>query len=60
MSPKLSWSAFFDRTSDAFNSITFLPASLATNVAVVVLPIPGGPDNNAAFHGPLGALNAFS
>ena len=40
--------------SEAFNSSTCRPASSATKTAVVVLPIPGGPERSAALKGPLG------
>ena len=36
-------------SSDAFNSITSYPQCLATTLAKVVLPHPGGPDSNNSF-----------
>lgn len=51
--------AFFDLASDALNSNKSRPDSLATNVADVVLPIPGGPESSTAFQGPFGEENVF-
>mmetsp|Transcript_32032 Transcript_32032/g.77825 ORF Transcript_32032/g.77825 Transcript_32032/m.77825 type:complete len:229 (-) Transcript_32032:1059-1745(-) len=58
-SPSPFWSAFFDRTSEALNSKRSRPASVATSVAEVVFPIPGGPDKRAAFQGPPGFDQVF-
>ncbi len=56
-SPRLVSKLFLERVSDAFNSNTCLFASVATNTAVVVFPIPGGPDRRAALNGPVFGLN---
>ena len=58
-SPRPFSKPFFDLTSDAFHSKTSRPDSLPIKVALVVLPIPGGPERSAAFLGPLGAPNDF-
>mmetsp|Transcript_1862 Transcript_1862/g.4125 ORF Transcript_1862/g.4125 Transcript_1862/m.4125 type:complete len:240 (+) Transcript_1862:1213-1932(+) len=54
-SPSPSLRLFFDRASEALSSRKSRPDSRATRVAVVVLPMPGGPERRAAFLGPAGA-----
>jgi hypothetical protein len=58
-SPNAIVKVFLDLASEAFISNNSRLSSLAHNVAVVVLPIPGGPLSKAAFQGPFGDENAF-
>ena len=44
------WICFFDRASEALNSIGSKPASRATMCAADVFPTPGTPDSNAAMN----------
>ena len=59
-SPNACDRAFFERASEALSSRTSRPDSRPTSVAVVVLPMPGGPLRRAAFHGPLGPLRLLT